>query len=87
MNDRIWSDINNTSKMSNRFLPVFPVTETIQEGEKFTQRTVGGNTKFEQAVFQIAQGLAQNPNVHVDDIDMEAFEITNRIFDRIDNIK
>ncbi len=75
--------------MRNRDLPMFPITETNHDYDhqgrpRSTQKTVGGLTKFEQGVLMIAQGLAQNEMVVVEDIDKLSVDIAGRIFDRIE---
>lgn len=88
MSDRIWSDINN-KKMKNKNLPMFPYTETVGmidgNGKPITsQKTIGGNTKFENAVITIAQGLAQSGVVGEDDIARIAMKVTTDIFDLLE---
>lgn len=75
--------------MNNKDLPMFPVTSTTQfidgNGNPYMeQKTIGGNTKFENAVVTIAQGLAMSGVIGIDDIGRYSIQIAKDIFDGIE---
>ena len=84
MSERIWSDINQPTKMRNRDLPVFPVTTIHQTETEYNQGTVGGFTKLEQGAFLIAQGLAKNELISFDEVARLSVKIANDIFDSLE---
>jgi hypothetical protein len=67
---------------NNRHSPMFPSTTTTPD----KQETVGGFTKFEQGVFLIAQGLCESGLYKIQEIGGFAVQITENIFDRMENI-
>lgn len=76
--------------MSNRNLPMFPVTSTRQFVDGHSnpiteQKTTGGFTKFEQGVFLIAQGLCESGLYKIQEIGGFAVQITENIFDRMES--
>lgn len=67
--------------MKNKDLPMFPVTVSKTENGAFTQSTIGGNTKFENAVITIAQGLAMSGVIAIDEIGNLSIKIANDLFE------
>lgn len=91
MIDRIWTDLNQPTKMSNRHDCIFPVTETIQmiDGNGnplMEQKTIGGHTKFESTVNAIAQGYAQNTQqfTNADEAADYIIELSTKIHERLE---
>jgi hypothetical protein len=90
MTDRIWTDTNNMT-MKNRELPMFPLSESTQDYDhqgkpRFTQRNIGGHTKFESTVNAVAQGYAQNTQqfTNTDEAADYIIELSVKIHNRLE---